>query len=83
LKNLKTILSSCVLTGNKDYLSADCQLDLLTSDNIKFEDSIRVNQHNYEKQPYIFRKTRKHFEMFFSQLSDQFLIRQKYTKSFD
>ncbi|MDD3480181.1 MAG: IS982 family transposase [Paludibacteraceae bacterium] len=60
LKNIKTNLSSCVLIGDKGYLSAD-----------------------YQKQPYIFRKTRKRIETLFSQLCDQFLIRRNYAKSFD
>ena len=44
---------------------------------------MRVNQHDYVKQPYLFRKTRKRIETLFSQLCDQFLIRRNYAKSFD
>lgn len=44
---------------------------------------MHVNQHDYEKQPYLFRKTRKHIETLFSQLCAQFLIRRDYYKSFD
>lgn len=44
---------------------------------------MRVNQHDYEKQPYLFRKTRKRIETLFSQLCDQFVIRRNYAKSFD
>ena len=44
---------------------------------------MRVNQHDYEKQPYLFRKTRKRIETLFSQLCDQFMIRRNYAKSFD
>jgi len=44
---------------------------------------MRVNQHDYENQPYLFRKTRKRIETLFSQLCDQFLIRQNYAKSFE
>ena len=80
LKNVKNNLSSCVLIGDKGYLSADYQLDLFTSSQIKLEVPMRVNQHDYQKQPYLFRKTRKRIETLFSQLCDQFMIRQKSAK---
>ena len=41
---------------------------------------MRVNQHDYEKQPYLFRKTRKRIETLFSQLCDQFMIRDQVKK---
>ena len=71
------------MIGDKGYLSAEYQLDLFTSNQIKLEVPMRVNQHDYEKQPYIFRKTRKRIETLFSQLCDQFMIRRNYAKSFD
>jgi hypothetical protein len=83
LKNIKTNMSSCVLIGDKGYLSADYQLDLFTSNQIKLEVPMRVNQRDYQKQPYLFRKTRKRIETLFSQLCDQFMIRRNYAKSFD
>ena len=83
LKNIKNNLSSCVLIGDKGYLSADYQLDLFTSNQIRLEVPMRVNQHDYQKQPYLFRKTRKRIETLFSQLCDQFMIRRNYAKSFD
>ena len=43
---------------------------------------MRINQVNYKKQPYIFRKSRKRIEILFSQLCDQFMIRRNYAKSF-
>ena len=83
LKNIKTNFSSCVLLGDKGYLSAEYQLDLFTSNNIRLEVPMRINQHNYKKQPYLLRKTRKRIETLFSQLCDQFMIRRNYAKSFD
>ena len=44
---------------------------------------MKVNQHDYRKQPYLFRKTRKQIETLFSQLRDQFMIRRNYAKTFD
>lgn len=83
LKNIKHNFSSCVLLGDKAYLSADYQLDLFTSNNIRLEVPMRVNQRNYKKQPYLLRNTRKRIETLFSQLCDQFMIRRNYAKSFD
>lgn len=71
------------MLGDKAYLSADYLLDLFTSNNIRLEVPMRVNQRNYKKQPYLLRKTRKRIETLFSQLCDQFMIRRNYAKSFD
>jgi hypothetical protein len=43
----------------------------------------RVNQKDYKPQPYIFRKSRKRIETWFSQLCDQFRIRNNYAKTFE
>ena len=37
---------------------------------------MRSNQKEYKKQPYIFRKKRKRIETLFSQLCDQFMIKE-------
>ena len=65
------------------YLSSKYQLNLFEIQNIRLETPMRVNQHNYKKQPYIYRKSRKRIETLFSQLCDQFMIRRNYAKSFD
>lgn len=82
LKDIKQQLSNCVLLGDKGYLSKVQQLDLFETANIKLETPMRINQKNYKKQPYIFRKSRKRIETLFSQLCDQFMIRRNYAKSF-
>ncbi len=41
-----------------------------------------LNQKDYNPQPYIFRKSRKRIETLFSQLCDQFRIKNNYSKSF-
>ena len=82
LKDIKQQFKDCVLLGDKGYLSAEYQLDLFTSHNIKLEVPMRMNQKNYENQPYIIRKYRKRIETLFSQLCDQFMIRRNYAKSF-
>lgn len=83
LKNIKQQMSDCVILGDKGYLSETIQLDLFQTANIKLKTPKKVNQKNYKKQPYIFRKSRKRIETLFSQLCDQFLIRRNYAKSFE
>lgn len=82
LKDIKQQFKNCTLLGDKGYLSAECQLDLFTSHNIKLEVPMRTNQKNYKDQPFVIRKYRKRIETLFSQLCDQFMIRRNYAKSF-
>lgn len=83
LKDIKQQFSDCVIMGDRGYISAQYQYDLFETKQIKLEVPMRINQHNYKKQPYIFRKSRKRIETIFSQLCDQFMIRRNYAKSFD
>jgi len=83
LKDIKAQMADCTLLGDKGYLSAEIQLDLFNSVNIKLQTPMRKNQANFKLQPFIFRKFRKRIETLFSQLCDQFMIRRNYAKSFD
>lgn len=83
LKDIKDQISDCTLIGDRGYLSAEIQLNLFETYNIKLNTPMRNNQNNYKKQPYVFRKKRKRIETLFSQLCDQFMIRRNYAKSFD
>ncbi len=83
LNDVKNQLSDCVLLGDRGYLSLTQQIDLFQSANIILETPMRTNQKGYTKQPYIFRKSRKRIETLFSQLCDQFKIRNNYAKSFE
>jgi hypothetical protein len=83
LQNIKHQIADCVLLGDKGYLSASQQIDLFEQANIRLETPMRSNQISYQKQPYIFRKSRKRIETLFSQLCDQFMIKRNYVKSFD
>ena len=83
LKNIKQQMSDCVLLGDRGYLSDSIQIDLFQSANIKLETPKRINQKDYKPQPYIFRKSRKRIETLFSQLCDQFKIRNNYAKTFE
>jgi hypothetical protein len=83
LKEIKHQLSDCVLLADKGYLSASIQLNLFETAKINLQTPKRRNQKDFQKQPYIFRKSRKRIETLFSQLCDQFMIRRNYAKSFD
>jgi hypothetical protein len=83
LKNIKQQMTDCVLLGDRGYLSESIQLDLFQTVNIKLETPKRINQKDYKPQPYIFRKSRKRIETLFSQLCDQFRIRNNYAKTFE
>jgi len=83
LKDIKNQFDNCVILGDKGYLSADYQLDLFESKQIRLEIPMRKNQINFKKQAYIFRKKRKRIETLFSQLCDQFMIRRNYAKTFE
>lgn len=83
LKDIKHQMHNCTLLGDRGYLSAKVQIDLFNYANIKLETPMRSNQKDYKKQPYKFMKSRKRIETLFSQLCDQFKIRNNYAKSFN
>ncbi|RLJ23607.1 DDE family transposase [Chryseobacterium sp. 7] len=83
LQDIKHQINDCTLIGDRGYLSAQVQSDLFNYANIKLDTPMRINQKNYQKQKYIFRKSRKRIETLFSQLCDQFKIRSNYAKSFN
>lgn len=83
LKDVKYQLNNCTLLGDMGYLSSEYQLNLFEKAEIKLETPKRKNQIEYQKQPYIFRKSRKRIETLYSQLCDQFMIRRNYAKTFD
>ncbi len=76
-------MTNATLLGDKGYLSAQHQLDLFESCNIKLNTPMRNNQKEYEKYPFMFRKCRKRIETIFSQLCDQFMLKRNYSKSFN
>lgn len=82
LKEMNSQLSDCTLIGDKGYLSSSIQLDLFQTANIQLEVPQRMNQKNYQKPHWVFKKVRKRLETLFSQLCDQFMIRRNYAKSF-
>ena len=61
-------------------LSAEVQLDLFETVNIRLECPYRLNQKNRRPTLIPFTKARKRVETLFSQLADQFLLIRNYAK---
>ena len=49
---------------------------------IQLKTPLRSNQKDYKPYPRIYSKTRKRLETLFSQLTDQFMMKRNYAKSF-
>ena len=80
LQDIRTQVANCNILGDKEYLSAEVQLDLFQTANIRLETPMRRNQKNYKPQFYLFRRFRKRVETLFSQLDDQFMLARNYAK---
>jgi hypothetical protein len=82
LKDVKMTYSKCTLLGDMGYLSAEIQLNLFETVQINLQTPMRKNQLDYVEQPYVFKKGRKRIETLFSQMCDQFRIRENFAKTF-
>jgi hypothetical protein len=82
LKDVKLQLSHCTLIGDKGYVSADYQLDLFQSRQIKLHVPSRVNQKKQVQKSGVIMKVRKRIETLFSQGCDQFMLKRNYAKIF-
>ena len=81
LKDVKMTYSKCTLLGDMGYLSAEIQLSLFETLQIKLQTPMRKNQLDYVQQPYFFKNGRKRIERHFSQMCDQFRIRENFAKT--
>lgn len=80
LKDVKQIYHDCDIFGDKGYISAEIQLDLFETANIRLECPYRLNQKNWRPTFIPFAKARKRIETVFSQLTDQFMTIRNYAK---
>lgn len=71
LQDIKHHRKNYILIGYRDGFVQLCQYKMIS------------NQKNYQRQKYVFRKSRMRIETLFSQLSDQFRIQNNYAKSFN
>lgn len=82
LKDVKELLSNCILTGDKGYIGREHQINLFETAKIQLEVPLRSNQKDGKPVIRILKKVRKRIETVFSQLCDQFMIQRNYAKSF-
>ena len=80
LKDIKVEFSNCTVIGDRGYISAEVQLDLFETENIRVEVPCRINQKEWKPTFLPFAKARKRIETLFSQLCDQFMIIRDYAK---
>lgn len=83
LKDVKVDYSNCTVIGDRGYISAQIQLDLFETANIRLEVPYRTNQKEWKPTFPAFAKARKRIETLFSQLCDQFMIIRNYAKDTD
>ena len=83
LKDMKVDYSNCTVIGDRGYISAQVQLDLFETANIRLEVPYRCNQKEWKSTFPAFAKARKRIETLFSQLCDQFMIIRNYAKDTD
>ena len=83
LKDVKVDYSNCTVIGDRGYISAQVQLDLFETANIRLEVPYRCNQKEWKPTFPVFAKARKKIETLFSQLCDQFMIIRIYAKDTD
>lgn len=83
MKDIKPIYHDCSIFRGKGYISADVQLDLFETSNIRFECPYRLNQKNWKPTFKPFAKARKRVETNFSQLTDQYMVMKNYAKQTD
>ena len=82
-KDVKVDYSNCTVIGDRGYISAQVQLDLFETANIRLEVPYRTNQKKWKPTFPAFAKARKRIETLFSQLCDQFMIIRNYAKNTD
>jgi hypothetical protein len=82
LKDVKELLSNCIITGDKGYIGREHQINLFETAAITLEVPVRSNQKEQKPVIRILKKVRKRIETVFSQLCDQFMIQRNYAKSF-
>ena len=80
VRELKYEYQQCTIIGDKGYLSAEIQLDLFESVEIRLEVPYRLNQKDWKPTFKPFARARKRVEILFSQLDDQFMVCRNYAK---
>ena len=80
LKNNKPFYHNCSILEDKGYISAENQLDIFDTVNIRLEWPYRLIQKNWKPTFNPIAKARKRIETVLSQLTNQFVVIRKYAK---
>lgn len=80
LKDVKWEYHDCRMLGDKGYLSAEIQKDLFEVAHIELEVPYRLNQKNWKRSSWAYKKFRKRIETIFSQLNDHLMMIRNYAK---
>lgn len=80
LKDVEVDYSNCTVIGYKGHISAQVQLDLFETADIRLEVPYRGYQKEWKPAYPAFAKARKRIEIIFSQLCGQFMIIRNYAK---
>lgn len=83
LQDVRDYYKDCTILGDKAYLSNPLQQELFKENKLLINTPMRNNQKDFQKQPAIFRRTRKRIETMFSQFCDYLAIRRNYAKKFN
>ena len=76
-------MNNCTLIGDRGYLSTQVQTDLFNYANIKLDTPMRSNQKIITSRNIFLENQERESKRYFSQLCDQFKIRNNYMKSFN
>jgi IS5 family transposase len=83
LKDVKYNLNNCEIIGDRGYISAEYQMDLFNTSQIKLTVPARKNQHNQVGVSALKRRKRKRIETLISQLDGQFSMNKNFAKTFE
>lgn len=81
LNDVQHEYSDCLIFGDKGYLNKEIQVNLFETANISLEVPYRLNQKNYKKPSWAYKKFRKRIETVFSQFDDSLMMIRNYAKN--
>ena len=82
LKDVKELLSNCMIICEKGYISRQQEINFFEIAGIELEVPLRSNQKEHKPIMWILKKVSKRIETVFSQLCDQLMMQRNYAKSF-
>ena len=83
LKQVKELPAEKIVLGDRAYISKTLQMDLFEQYKVTLKVPYRNNQHDYKKQPKMYKSKRQLVETFFAQMCDQLNLKRNYAKSYE